>query len=338
MAAWLLKITLAAALLSAGAVRASDDFYAGKVVSLVIGTPVGGGYDTSARLIARHLGSHIPGNPSIVPKNMPGSSGTKAANYMANIAARDGTVLGLFHEYVPLDQMLDGEGVEFDASKFNWIGRLTSTAIVYFTWHTSPSSSFARVRERETILGGTSGRGLMEYLPRVMNDFAGAKFKVVNGYSGSRNVFLAMERGEVEAGFALWSQLKFQNAEWLRDKKINVIISITDKRLADLPDVPSLVEVIRDNEKKALFKTLTLTAQIGHSIQAPPGVPPERVAIMRTAFNEMLTDPAFLADANKAGVFIDPAPGEQLQKIVEDLLSLTPKARQELRDAVGAAQ
>jgi tripartite-type tricarboxylate transporter receptor subunit TctC len=147
-----------------------------------------------------------------------------------------------------------------------------------------------------------------------------------------------MERGEVEAGFALWSQLKFQNADWLRDRKINVIISITEKRLPDLPDVPSLVEVISDNHKKTLFKTLTLTAQIGHSIQAPPGVPAERVAILRAAFNKMLTDPAFLADANKAGVFLDPAPGEQVQKIVQDLLSLTPEARQELRDAVGTVQ
>lgn len=338
MNARLLAAALAAVLLTHGATSASEEFYAGKTVSLVIGTPVGGGYDTSGRIAARHLGRHIPGNPSIVPKNMPGSSGTKAANYMATVAPGDGTVLGLFAEWVPLDQALDGEGIQYDANKFTWIGRLTSTTIVYFTWHTSPSKTFEDIRNRETVLGGTSGTGLMDYLPHVMNRFGGAKFKVIKGYLGSQGVLLAMERGELEAGFALWSQLKTQHAQWLQDGTIKVVIAITEKRHPDLPDVPSLVEVIRGDDEKQLLKHLTSTAQIGHSIMTAPGVPPARLAVLRAAFDKMVADPAFLADAKKIGMLLDPAPGETVQKTVEELTSLTPETRQKLRNAVGAAR
>jgi tripartite-type tricarboxylate transporter receptor subunit TctC len=268
---------------------------------------------------------------------MPGSSGTTSANYMAKVAVPDGTTLGLFAEWVPLDQVLENEGVQYDANKFIWIGRMTSTTIVYFTWHTSPSKSFEDIRNRETMLGGTSGTGMMDYLPHVMNNSGGAQFKVIKGYRGSQGVMLAMEQGELEAGFALWSQLKTQHAQWLREGTIKVVITITEQRHPELPDVPSLVEVIRNDEEKQLLKHLTTTAQIGHSIMTSPGVPAERAAVLRAAFDKMVEDPAFLSDAKKIGMFLDPAPGVTVQKIVEELMSLTPETRQKLRVAVGAS-
>lgn len=333
------KMSIAAAVVGAGlfsiAATAAEatGFYKGKKVTLYIGFGAGGGYDTYARLAARHLGNHLPGQPNIVPVNMPGAGGMKAANYLYAVAPKDGTSLGVVSDAAALEQVLGTPGIEFDASKFNWIGRLTSSTTVYFTWHTSPSKTFDIIRERETIVA-SAGRGITAYLPRALNRLAGAKFKLVTGFSGSRESLLALERGEVEAGYGLWSQVKVRQAEWLRDNKINLIFVATARRISDLPKVPSVVELAPDEASKRILKTLVSTGEVGRAILTTPGVPGDRVVTLRAAFKAMLQDPAFLKDAKKSKLKIEPLRGEELQEVVTETVTLPSSLLPALRSAV----
>lgn len=333
--AGLLAATLAMGIGAPSGVGAAEEFYAGKTITMLIGFGAGGGFDLYARLAARHIGKHIPGNPTVIPKNMPGGGGITAANYMANVAPTDGSVLATIAEWAALDQVLQSPGIRYDAAKMNWVGRLTSTTTVYYTWHTSPSKTFEDIRNRETVLGST-GRGLTAYLPRAMNRLAGAQFKLISGYVGSRNVMMAMEQGEIEAGFALWSQLKTQQSHLLLTNKVNVVITIAENRHPDLPDVPSIIEMANRVESKQLLRFLISTAEIGRALATTPRVPSDRVSTLRAAFDKMIQDPDFLADANKAKLTLDPAPGRRLQEIVDETVSATPDVRQKLRAAVRA--
>lgn len=309
------------------------DFYRGKKVNMYIGFGAGGGYDAYARLAARHLGKFIPGAPSIVPVNMPGAGGLKAGNYLYKVAPKDGTALGVIAEAAALEQILGNKGVNFNAAEFNWLGRLTATTTVFFTWHTSPSSSFADIRKRETTVA-SSGAGITAYLPRAMNKLAGANFKLITGYRGSRDALLAMERGEVETAYGLWSQVAERQAQWLRDGKINIVVIVTEKRHPNLPNVPSLVELGTTEDGKKLLKHLASTAEVGRSVLTTPGVPLDRVAALRSAFNDMVEDSAFLADAKKAKLKLEPVSGDELQKTVTETVDTSPSLLPQLRDAV----
>lgn len=311
----------------------ADDFYAGKTITHYIGFGAGGGYDAYARLVTRHLGKYIPGNPQIVPKNMPGAGGAKAANYLTEVAPKDGTALGALAEAVALEQILSTKAPRYDAAKFNWIGRLTSTTTVFFTWHTSPSKTFEDIRQRETTIGST-GRGITAYLPKAMNKLAGAKFKLITGYRGSRDVLLALEREEVETGFGLWSQVKEQQADWLKQGKINVVVVVTEDRHRDLPNTPSVVEIGLDSDAKQILKHLSRTAAVGRSVLTTPGVPEDRVATLRAAFDKMIKDPGFLADAEKAKLSLDPAPGTRLQEVATETVNTPQRLREKLREAI----
>ena len=213
---------LAAAVLAAsipGSPAQAADFYDGATIQIHVGFGAGGSYDGYSRLVAAHLGRHVPGNPQVTVTNMPGAGGLRAANFIYAAAPQDGTALGVVAEAVGLEQVLGAKGIKFDASKFNWIGRMTSTQNLWFSWTASPAKSFADVRKRETIIA-SSGRGVTAYMPRALNRLAGAKFKIVTGYRGSRDVSLALERGEVEVGYGLWSWVKATKGDWVRQKKI----------------------------------------------------------------------------------------------------------------------
>jgi tripartite-type tricarboxylate transporter receptor subunit TctC len=294
----------------------ANEFYAGRTITLYVGFEAGGGYDLYARLVGRHLGRFIAGEPKVIVQNMPGAAGLRVANYVYQVAPQDGTALAIAAESVALEQALQGAGTEYDASKLSWVGRVAPSASITFTWQTSKVKNFEDARRQEAVIGATGVTGITSYTPRALNRLAGSKFKLVTGYSGSSGVLLAMERGEVEGGFAIWPEFMKQKPEWLAQKKINVLYIVAGKRAPELPDVPTTAELGRDEEAKTVLRFLASTTEIGRSIFSTPNVPADRLEHLRSAFAKMTQDGEFRRDAEQMGLQIDPQSGEQLQKDV----------------------
>jgi len=307
----------------------AEDFYAGKKIDLYIGFGPGGGYDLYGRLLARHLGLHIPGKPTIVPRNMPGAGGLGVISYMVNVAPRDGTALAIASDGIVVEQVLGQTGINYDASKLNWIGRLLASTTVYFTWHTSKTKTFEDARQRETILS-SAGSGITAYLPRALNMFSGTKFKLVTGYQASAEQALAMERGEVEGAPALWTDLKNRKGDWLAEKKVSVLFIGSSRRSPEIPNVPTASETGFTEEGRTIL-SLFSSGDIGRAVFTAPSVPSTQVSILRQAFSAMMADPAFIDDASKSKLDLEPIGGEQMQKVVVQMLafpdSLVEKAR-----------
>lgn len=322
---WTAAVAISATILLMPFAAFAADFYAGKTINLYIGQGPGGGYDSYGRLVARHLGAHIPGNPSVVAQNMPGAGGLKVANYMYRVAPQDGTALALAAEAVALEQVLESPGIDYDANRLNWVGRMSSSASIFFTWHASAVKNIADARQRESTFGSSGAAGITYYTPRALNTLAGTKFKVVTGYSGSNDVLLAMERQEVDGGFALWPEFKQYKADWLRDKKVNILYIVAAARAPDLPDVPTTAELGETDEARDILRFLASTSEVGRTIFTTQGVPADRIAQLRRGFSEMIEDKAFLEDAAKVGLRIDPMSGEDMQKVIVGVIAL-PKA------------
>lgn len=304
---------------------AASDFYAGKEVSFYIGFGSGGGYDSYSRLAARHLARHIPGTPNVVPKNMPGAGGLKVAGYMWKLAPKDGTALAMASEALALEQILESPGTDYKADQFNWIGRMFSTPSVFYTWHTAPVKTIEEARQRESMFG-SSGAGITYYTPRALNKLAGTKFKVITGYTGSAEVELALERGEVDGGFGFWWEIERRRPEWISERKVYPLYVVYNQRIAELPDIPTTIELASTDEGREIMKLLASTTAIGRSIFTTAGVPDDRVAQLRNAYQTMLTDADFESDMNKSGLrLIEPIGGEELQKIVKDTFNF-PKS------------
>ena len=326
---WVTAIAALGSMAACGNGAYAQDFYAGKEVSLHIGFGSGGGYDSYSRLAARHLGRHIPGNPNVVPKNMPGAGGLKVANFMWRLAPKDGTALAMAAEALALEEILEGVGTDYKADEFIWIGRMFSTASVFFTWYTSPVKNIEEAREKEAIFG-SSGPGITYYTPRALNKLAGTKFKVVTGYTGSAEVELAMERQEVHGGYGFWWELAYRRPEWMSEKKIQPLYVVYDERIPELPGIPTMIELATTDEGRDIMKLLTSTTAIGRSIFTTAEVPADRIAQLRKAYLAMLDSPAFQADLTKSGLrLIEPIGGEELQKIVKNTYTF-PKALVEM--------
>jgi tripartite-type tricarboxylate transporter receptor subunit TctC len=301
-----------------------EEFYKGKTISFVIGYSPGGGYDTYARLVARFLGDHIPGKPTIVPRNMPGASSRVAAAYVYNVAPKDGTVLATGDQSLALAQAM-GEKLQFDTTKFIYIGNPSAENNTTVTWFTSPVKTIEDAKKQDVPMGATGGSTSSQY-PRVMNAVLGTKFKVILGYPGGNDINLAMERGEVAGrGSNSWASWKATRPEWLRDKKINILVQIGLSKAPDLPDVPLLMDLASNPDDRALLRLLSAPSGIGRPIFTTPGVPADRVKALRDAFDATIKDPAFVEEAKKVGLEIDPVSGEELQKIVAEIVA-TPEA------------
>ena len=317
---------LCAGVLLAGATGAQAqsvaEFYRGKTVNVLIGVGVGGEYDLQARLVARHIGKHIPGNPLVVPQNMTGAGGIKMANFLFTQAARDGTNIGMLGNNFPATQAVGGQGVQFDAVKFLWLGSMAAVVETMAVWHTAGVKTIDDLRSKE-IIAGASGRGAITYIyPSMMNEFLGTKFKLVTGYEGGNQINLAMERGEVQARNNTWSSWKATKPIWVRDKLINVIAQ-AGPRASDL-DAPSVEELAKTPDDRKLIELVTSGTHLGRPMATTPDVPADRLAALRAAYRATMTDPEFRADATKAGFEIAPVYGEDMQKIVERIMS-TPK-------------
>jgi tripartite-type tricarboxylate transporter receptor subunit TctC len=300
-------------------------FYAGKTVNLYVGFSPGGSYDFYARLFGRHLGKHIPGNPTVVVQTMTGAGSLRAANYLYNIAPKDGTALGVVTQTVMLEDSFGTSAVKYKAAEFNYIGRMTSVLETMIVWHGAKAKTIEDVRKYETIAGATGPTSPTEGYPRLLNAFAGTKFKILTGFAGTTQIMLAMERGEVDALENSWNSITRTKQEWLDTKKINVLVQASLERSKTLPDTPTLVEMGATPEDRAALAFYTSSAAVSRSLLATPGIPAERVKALRAAFQATTHDPEFLAEIKKTKSEFDPATGEYLQELAAKVAA-TPKA------------
>ena len=332
---------IAIALLFAGVVPsparadAVSDFYKGNAIRLIISADPGGSYDSDARLVAKHLGKHVPGNPRIVPENMLGASGRVAANYVYNSAPKDGSVIAVMQQSLPMGQALGEPGVQYDAGKFNWVGSPVWPDETLVVWHTTGVRTIEDAKNKQVIIGATSPTGMNFVYPKLANELLGTKFKIVTGYPGGTPIILALERGEVEGrGSNPWSEWKATKPDWVKDKKIVPILQMSLFKHADLPDVPLMVDLAPNDTARSVFEVVTITGELGRPFIAPPGVPAERIAALRQAFDATMKDPEFLADAEKAHKDIHPIGWQEMEKLVQRVLSAPKSATDLLKSAL----
>ena len=329
--AW--QATACATLLVAGALPAQAqsvaEFYRGKTVNVLIGVGVGGEYDLQARLVARHIGKHIPGNPLVVPQNMTGAGGIKMANYLYTQAARDGTNIGMLGNNFPATQAVGGQGVQFDSIKFLWLGSMAAVVETMAVWHTAGVKTVDDLRKKE-IIAGASGRGAITYIyPSMMNEYLGTKFKLVTGYEGGNQINLAMERGEVQARNNTWSSWKATKPIWIRDKLITVVAQ-AGPRASDL-DAPSVEELAKTPDERKLIELVTSGTHLGRPMATTPDVPADRLAALRAAYRATMTDPEFRADAEKRQIDLDFTSGSDIQALIEKFYKTPPAVVQRMK-------
>jgi tripartite-type tricarboxylate transporter receptor subunit TctC len=301
-----------------------EAFYHGKTIDMVIGYPPGGSNDFYARAVARHIGKHIPGKPSVLPKNMPGGGSLVAANWLSNIAPKDGTVLGLIAATIPLEARLGAQNVKFKASKFNWIGRVAAGVNMTFVWHTVPVKTIQDTMKREVLLGASARTSTVAIYPSVLSNVIGTKFKLVMGYKSSTTAMLAMERGEVEGHSTSLQIVESLHSDWIKDKKIKILVQYALKRHPDLPDIPLSWELGRTPEEKQILRIVANATEVGKMILSPPGLPADRVTALRRAFDETVKDPEFLADLKKLHLEVGAMSGGELQELVEEVDQVPP--------------
>jgi tripartite-type tricarboxylate transporter receptor subunit TctC len=306
-----LALALAAALLAFGPACADEPFYKGKSISLVIASNTSGGYDTYGRLLARHLPKHLAGNPTVVPQNMPGAGGIRAANYLYAVAPKDGTVFGIFDQAMFLDQLLGIPGLRGDVRQFNWIGRLLSNSSVLFAWHTAAVQKIQDAFTHELIVAAPGSNSRLNWT--ALNALAGTKLKLLTGYEGPATAKIAMERGEVEALSLPWGVLRAENPEWLSGKKINLLLQTGIEKNADLPDLPRMIDLAKTDEDRKVLEIFASPSLVGRSFAAPPGLSKERVDELRAAFMAVVKDQDFLAEVAKLNFDLDPLAGADLQ-------------------------
>jgi tripartite-type tricarboxylate transporter receptor subunit TctC len=310
-------------------------FFARKTVTITIGYTAGGSYDLYGRLVARHLGKHIPGEPTVIAQNMRGAGSLKAANYLYEIAPKDGTSLGVVVESAALEQALANPAVRYDAARFTYIGRIATSNNIFMQWHSAKVQSLEQAKHIESSLAGTGPGSIAETVPRLLNALSGTKFRLISGYPASSEAMLAMERGEVEGASSSWAAVKVGKKAWLRENKIAIILQTTPERSAELPQTPSLGEIGDSAEDKQVFALYAGGSAIGRSVLAPPGIPAERVMLLRNAFDAMTKDPDFLAELQKLDVELDPLAGEQVAQLVARTLDVPQAVRDRAKLAFG---
>jgi tripartite-type tricarboxylate transporter receptor subunit TctC len=315
---WYALLTLAGVALAApAAAQSSAPFYAGKTIELYVGSSAGAGYDLYARLLARHWSRHIPGQPAIVVRDMDGGGGLRLANWLGNVAARDGLVVGTITRGAAFDPLFGRAEAAFDAAGFGWIGSMNDEVSACVAWHSSDVKTFADLREKELLVGATGPSADTWQFPAILNGVLGTKMKMVNGYRGGNEIDLAMERGEVagRCGWS-WSSLKFTHPQWVAEKKINVLAQLALAKHPDLPDVPLVTDLARNEEEASLLRLIFARQAMAWPFLVPPGVPAARVTELRDAFDAAIADPAFAADAASGGYETRAVRGVDIQELV----------------------
>ena len=314
---------------SAPAVEADavSDFYQGRQLNLIIGFAPGAGYDTYGRLFARHYGNNLPGKASVVVQNMPGAGSLKAANHLYNLAAKDGSVLGIFASSTAFEPLFGGEGAQFDTAKFTWVGNMDESIGTCVAWHTSGINHFDDLMTKDTIFGGSGPAAVTSQHALALKHLLGAKIKLVQGYNGAGDVKLAMARGEVQAscGFAL-SSIKSQHTNEWKSGQIKILVQLAIEKTPELAGVPHLYDYAKTDEMRQIFDLVFGRHVIGRPVAAPPGVPDDRKNALRAAFMATMKDPAFLADAQKGKLDVSASDGEGVEKLFAKFFSYPKSA------------
>jgi tripartite-type tricarboxylate transporter receptor subunit TctC len=318
---------LSVAVLLAGP-AAADDFYAGRTISII--TSGGGGYEAYARTFARHMGKYIPGHPGMIVQAMPGAGGARAASYISKAAPRDGTVIAGVHGAVLTGPFINPGAADFDVMRFSWIGNATRDTYVGYVWHAAPVASLEEAKVKQLILGGTSMGSNGIDMAIVMKDVLGYKFKIVSGYKNSNETKVALERGEIEGTIAnAWSSLN--QTDWLARGLVRVIVQHGSAKHRALPDVPLLRDLVRPGAERQMIELLNARDDVTRPYLAPPGIPADRLDMLRRAFDATVRDPAFLADMARQKLEVDgPSSGEELSALVAQIAGTPPAVLQQL--------
>lgn len=312
---------------SAASAQSVEEFYSGKTIEVYIGFSVGGGYDTYARLLAEHMGKHIPGNPTLVPKNQPGAGSLKLANWLYEAAPQDGTVFGIVARAAPFDPLFGNEAAKFDALKFNYIGSANNEVSVCVARADTGIATFDDLKEKELIVGGTGPTADTVQFPKILNAVFGTKITIIDGYPGGNDVNLAMERGEVtgRCGWS-WSSVVATRSDWLDSGYMNILMQLSTSKHPDIPDsVPLIMDVAKNADDKALLRVVFTRQALGRPFVAPPNIPEDRVQALREAFMATMTDPEFLAAAKQADLEVTPISGAEVQQLVVDAYDASPE-------------
>ncbi len=324
----------ALASVSVASAQSVEEFYTGKTIEVQIGYSVGGGYDTYARLLAAHMGKHIPGNPTLVPKNMPGAGSLKLANWLYEAAPQDGTVFGIVARAAPFDPLFGNDAAKFDAQKFNYIGSANNEVSVCVARADTGIKTFDDLKEKELIVGGTGPTADTVQFPEVMNAVFGTKIKIIDGYPGGNDVNLAMERGEVtgRCGWS-WSSVVSTRQDWLDSGYINILVQLSTSKHPDIPDsVPLIMDLAKSDDDKRLLRVVFARQALGRPFLAPPNIPADRVKALQDAFMATMQDPEFLADAKKADLEVTPVSGDEVQQLVIDAYGASPAIVKRISD------
>ena len=320
-----LCVALLAGLHTPASSQSVEEFYKGRSINFIIGGGAGGGYDVYFRALARHMGKHIPGNPTFIPKNQPAAGGLAAASNIYTTADRDGGTIGAFANNVTMDPLFGAVGARYEPLKLNWIGSIGKQQSVCATWHTSPIKTIQQAIEREVIVGAAGATTNTALMPRVLNSLLGTKFRVISGYDPAAGLTLSIERGEVEGICGRsWSTMKASRPHWIKDKLLQVIVQLALAKLPEMPDVPSGLEIVKDDHKKRVLTLILLRQETGRPVAAPPGVPADRMAALRRAFDATMKDPEFIAELKSNRIEQGPMVGEELQKLVAELGATSP--------------
>jgi len=319
--------------------RAEDgvaDFYRGRTVNVIVGYSAGGGYDTYTRILARHLGKHIPGNPTIVVQNMPGAGSLKLANYLYNVAPKDGATIGIFSRGMAMEPLIGMSNTQFDSSKFAWLGSGTSEVSVFVVWHAAPIKTFQDLLEKPFTVGGEGSGSDPDIYALLLKNAFGAKLKLISGYPGTAEVAIALERGEVDSRASWsWSSLKTLKPDWIRDKKVIFPVQLNLTRGKELPDVPLILQFAKTEAQRQMLKLVLTRQEMARPYAAPPGVPEERKVALRKAFDETWADPELLAEMKARGQEVNPVSGADLDKLVAELYATPKDVVAETRKAIG---
>jgi tripartite-type tricarboxylate transporter receptor subunit TctC len=331
-------VTLLVAFAAIAPAQAQSTGFAGKTMTLMCHTAPGGGYDAYVRLLARYLGHFLPGNPAIIVVNKPGAGGYVAANYAANVAPRDGTFMLLMQQSTLLDEPMGQSAMPTSLRDFNWIGNLSQSNNLLVTWRTSPVKTIGDAQKREAPIGASGANSTAAQIPAFLNAILGTRFKVVLGYEGGAAINLAMQRGEVEGrGSGTWATYKSTSTADLREGNLNFLVQIGLRKEPELPDVPLLSDLVKgDATKEQVASFVSLGLSISRPLAAPPGVSPERVELLRRAFDATMKDAKFLEEANTLSLEIDPMTGEEVQTGVNQILATPPAVIDVIRAAMAA--
>jgi tripartite-type tricarboxylate transporter receptor subunit TctC len=321
-------LSLSMALLVHPAARADPiaDFYKGRSISWVLSAGAGGGYSSYAMAFAPYFSAHIPGNPNIVIQNMPGGGGIRAMLYLESVAPKDGSTLGLVHSSVPFAPLYGIKAAAFDPRQMNWIGSIDASTGICVAWHTSGIATWQDLLTKTFVVGGSGAGSQMETMPEMLDKLFSTKIKVISGYKGGNDIYLAMERGEIQGRCGgLISSIKSTRPDWFPEKKVNVPIQIATTRNPIFPDVPTVMELAKDERTKKILQLVLAPLEMDRPILAPPGTPAERVAALRTAFHETMNDPAFIAEAAKDHLEIREISGLRVAQILDDAYAMPPE-------------